>query len=789
MSADHFVSVTLFDRDGSTPLKRLHRAYAMQWLDENDAPGSFSFTIPAEDDTQVTIGRIVKFSYGLGSTAYRWAGVIESITHRLTDDEDVVQVSGRGVRALLEGAVVYQGSGDTDQTRSFTDTYPSAIMRTFLSEAHDRGTLTEVTAGFTNSTDSTGASFDSDSDLTIDVEVGTSLADVADQHQEAVLDGVWVDANLELQYALVRGTDTTSTATPVVFRATQNVVSYERSVTGPVRNVTLISFDDGDDVTEKQSTVSGTVSTYGRREQFLDLNNVSSQTKAERYANKMMKRSADPTDGATLEVTDDGVKPYIDYGIGDYVWVIDKTGDRVKYRVRALTVTADGDGNVRVVPELGTVQANLDDRLRKALKRLEGRNANGDASSLSPPQSGLTTTVPGGTLVIGSPIGGEFVYQSPSLKADVIDTTDSGLRPETNAYHGVADPGNAAASGAGAICFLRDQTPASLLSFNTADGTVSTLDLNMTTEPRSVSAGPNRLVVASRGQASSQIAVIENGVATTFTPAAPGSGFYLVGAGPSSDNAGVIGVWLPSGTTGSGTGILVKYSPTGSTLGSQTFASPVSGNTATASIARVENGFVVIYMVSNNYVLLTQADLTDPVEVVGSLSGTNPVRVLGTISSDGYCWISGADGTATIYRLNCNDRTLNVYPNALPVDRPLILGRSMVSVSATKAAWLGITSSQFNYTNSSTGEPATATIYHPTIMNIVEVNGVLNVTRSQLDGAFAVSTTAAVNNGIEASPGALASNGDICFFASRSSGGLSGLEATPYRRFLRVAGP
>lgn len=782
MSSDHFVSVTLYDRDGSTPIKRLHRAYAMQWLDENDAPGSFNFTIPAEDDTDVAIGRIIKFSYGTRSDNFRWAGVIESITHRLTDDADTVQVSGRGVRALLEGAVVYQGNNETDQTRSFTDAYPSAIMRTLLNEAHARGTLTEITAGFTNNTDSLGVAFSSDTDMTVDVEVGTNLADIADQHQEAVLDGVWVNADLELQYAITRGTDTTETNTPVIFRAMENLVSFEKKIDGPVRNVTLISYSDGEDVTEKVSTVSGTVSTFGRREQFLDLNNVANQTKAERYANKMMKNSASATDGATAEVTDDGVKPYIDYTIGDYVWVVAKNGARTKYRVRALTITADGDGNIRIVPELGTVQANLDERLRKALKRLESRNAKGDASSLTPPQSGLTSTVPSGTLVVGNPIGGEFVYQSPSLKDPIIDTTDSVLSVRKDAYHGVADTGNAAASGAGAICMIGG--PNSIVSFNSTDGTTSTLALPGTGY-NMLAAWGSRLLACTRYTSLNRIAIITNGVATEVVPTPPTNTSLLLGVGPSASGNTFLAVWAETSSTAN-LARIIEYTTSGAQTGTpQTFTMPITAGATSVSAARIENGYIAMYIVrgSEEYILTKPADTTSPVQVVAEIAGPFSPSALGNISSDGYAWMLGTTTGKTLYRLDCAEGTMDIYPNALPADQTSVGSSSILSVSKTKAAWFGTTTTTQNFTYQ--GVTTARTVYHPTIINLVESNGIVNATRSQLDGD---------TNGLSVVPmawsPALAGNGDVCFNAQRSIGNSSyGSTVTPYRRFIRVAGP
>lgn len=386
--SEPFLSAALFAEDGDTLVSNLPTAYNRTWLDERDGEGSFSLEVPFEDSAELRPGRIVKFSYGETSTSWRWAGVIESVVLNKTGataggDDRVAQVNGRGVRALLENAVVYPSGSST--TRNFNNWTPGRIMRTLLLEAQARGAATMLTAGFTNTNDSNGAPFAKTLDLS--ESVGSTLAEIADRHAELAVD-VFVDPYLVLNYVNSRGSDLTLSQPPVVFRSGQNVSELSTEKGGPVRNTVLVGYGSDKFVTHQDAS---SVGTYGRNETYLNLQSTSSSSQAQLAAQQVLAASAVPSDGITVNIQPTDAQPYIDWNVGDYVWVIDHTGAQTKFRVQSISITEDDGGNVTVVPELGTLRADLTRRLNRALKRLESGQAGGTTTTGS-----LTGTTTGG---------------------------------------------------------------------------------------------------------------------------------------------------------------------------------------------------------------------------------------------------------------------------------------------------------------------------------------------------------------------------------------------------------
>lgn len=396
----NFLTSALFEADGTTLVRRLETAYDRQWLDERDGEGSFSFNIPYEDATELTTGRIVKFSWGTTNTAYVFAGVIESVTVSKTGgnvqgENRVAAVSGRGVRCLLENALVYPAGGST--TRTFNSVSAGKIMRTLLTEAHARGALLELSADFTDTVDSNGAAFSKS--LTLSESAGTTLSEIAARHQELAVD-IYVSPDMEIRYYNNRGADRTVGSPTVSLRVGQSVGELSTEKAGPVRNTVLVAYGSNAFVTRSNS---GSVGTYGRKETYLNLSsNTASATHANLAGDQVLSVSAVPSDGITVQIDTSGPQPYEEFDIGDYLWVVDHTATRSKYRVSSITATEGDDGSVTFVPELGTLRADLTRRLNRALSRLEAKNAGGASTVDLTPGTGTgggIVVLPGGVIL------------------------------------------------------------------------------------------------------------------------------------------------------------------------------------------------------------------------------------------------------------------------------------------------------------------------------------------------------------------------------------------------------
>lgn len=367
-----FLSATVYDKTGLNRIAQLSFSIDKQFVDELNGDGSFSLTIPVEESNVIDIGRIVKFSYGNTSDDFVFAGIIEKISRTQTDTQDVLKISGRGVRSLLESAIIYTSD------RQYVNRTVGYIMDELVDEAQARGALSGMSMTFSSTLDSSGASFGANQTVTVDEKIGTNLAEVANRHQDMAVD-VWVAPNMSINYYIERGTNRTTGANPLVFRIGESVISYEKTIEGPVKNAAVSVW--GDDNTAIGITRGSSISTYGRYETFLSLNNVKDATSANLITNRTLDITDDPNYGATIELAEEGPQPYLDFGVGDWVVVADQNGSRENFRVRAITMSEQDVGAIRVVPELGTARAALEERLRRMIARQEAKTANGFADA------------------------------------------------------------------------------------------------------------------------------------------------------------------------------------------------------------------------------------------------------------------------------------------------------------------------------------------------------------------------------------------------------------------------
>ena len=398
----NFASAKLYEYDGATAIQPLVTLSGLQWLDALEEPGSFTFTIPVDDAPTIAIGQIVKIAYGPQSDDFVFAGVIETLqANQVGSDNEgtnrVWTVGGRGVNAILDDALVF--SNGASATRSFTNYKAGRIMKTYIDEAQARGALSNLTYDFTITDDSNGDPFTTN--LTIDDNVGDTLLTVAERHQELAID-YWVGPDLVLHYVNERGTDRTTGVNPVVLRIGQSVTELSDEKAGPIKNHVYIATGSGTTFTSTSN--AGSIATYGRRETFLSLTNNDDASIVSLSGQHVLNRSANPSDSATVAISEDGPLPYIDFFVGDTIFLDRIDGTRTSYRIRSISCQMNETGSVSFIPELGSTRPDLTKRLNNILRRLEKQGA---AESIIAPD-------PGGTPVdLNAEIGGlipEFAF-------------------------------------------------------------------------------------------------------------------------------------------------------------------------------------------------------------------------------------------------------------------------------------------------------------------------------------------------------------------------------------------
>lgn len=378
--------------DGANPfnlLGILPDTFARRWQEDLRGPGSGSFSIyptnPAlvAEPTLLAYGNIARFVL---DEVDRFAITIESKSWvQASPEGDVaghIKVEGRGVLAKLEDAVAYPDGGLTgDVERTFTENAGAAILE-LIDEAHARGALVGVTYDFTPTTDSNNAPFAVPLEVT--ERAGTDLLRVAERHASA-----WVDVRmapgLVLQYFNQRGIDRSLQlvdAGPVVFWPGKNVVELDRSEDGAIRNALLVETPAG----FLERVESASITSHRRREGFLSLGNITNSDAVDRAATSVFQRSAEPAPQIGFEVLDvEGVRPYVDWSVGDWVLAPDEDADLTRYRVRSLTVDETTEGRVRFIPELATITEELEDRLERWLAAMAKGSLGGTAGDVAEP--------------------------------------------------------------------------------------------------------------------------------------------------------------------------------------------------------------------------------------------------------------------------------------------------------------------------------------------------------------------------------------------------------------------
>ncbi len=129
----------------------------------------------------------------------------------------------------------------------------------------------------------------------------------------------------------------------------------------------------------------GSQATYGVRQGFLALANVSSRVEATAVANATLANIATPRVATSIgiEPTGTGDEPYVDFGVGDYITAPDETGTSSQ-RVVSITVVEDDNGEATFAPELRSTTDVQEERIAKQLTRLVNGGLRGKSNSAAP---------------------------------------------------------------------------------------------------------------------------------------------------------------------------------------------------------------------------------------------------------------------------------------------------------------------------------------------------------------------------------------------------------------------
>lgn len=336
-----------------------------------------------------------------GIDLFKW--IIESRKPNYIDtsEQQMIDVSGRGVLAMLEWAVVYPTDmGSPVLDRAFSSS-GAAILKTLITEAQTRGCLPGVVIDWTNATDSVGNPFTDTTNITF--HVGTPLIEIAKKLSEGLgLFDIEMTPDLKLKLYKVKGEDKYSS---VKYMPGQAIISHQnQSDASNVVNNVLVEGKDG---ILAISDHSDSQVEWGRREGYLQAGNISDGLSE--YGQKYLNKSAysewgiQGTVTAFVDSNGNKLEPFESYIVGDWIgWYIhpegtDLTGFDSKLRVKGITVDEDNDmGFINYTLELNNVMLEQEIKMSQSIERLSMYSGNdvlanpGGSSSGGSGSSGLS---------------------------------------------------------------------------------------------------------------------------------------------------------------------------------------------------------------------------------------------------------------------------------------------------------------------------------------------------------------------------------------------------------------
>jgi len=309
-------------------------------------PGSGKFSISRYDEKGGSRDYVTDQNFILcrldGIDLFKW--IIEARRPSYVDDSEqqMIEVSGRGVLSLLDRAVVYPEGMPHPETleRTFADIHGGAILRQLLLEAQQRGCLTGVVFDWSADSDTLGNPFEDST--TLSFHSGTPLSQVATKLSEGMgLFDLEMTPTLHLKLYKAKGADKYDI---VKYRPGQAIVKLQnQSDSSNMTNALLVEGESGSLIETAHPTSQ---TDWGRREGYLQARNIPSDwAKLQDYGQLFLRNAAQVSwgiQGTVIKfVNSEGnkLKPFETFMMGDWIgWFIAPEGSD----------TEGFDGKVRV---------------------------------------------------------------------------------------------------------------------------------------------------------------------------------------------------------------------------------------------------------------------------------------------------------------------------------------------------------------------------------------------------------------------------------------------------------
>ena len=393
------VGIELFICDKANPnalVKQLDGAWGKAFQMVRNNPGSGRFKISRYDaiggnNSYIADDNLVLVKLD-GNPLFKW--IIESRKPDYVDsgEQQVIEVSGRGVLAMLGWVVIYpEDMGMPVLDRPFSGT-ASKVLRTLILEAQARGGLVGVTVDWEDDQDSLGNVFTEN--VSLSFHVGTPLLEVATKFTDGLgYFDIEMTTELVLKIYKTKGEDLHET---VIYRPGQAMISHQNQI--DARSVVNEVLVEGGDKLLAVASHSASQAVYGRREGYLSASNL--QEGLSEYGQAYLNRVAYPAwgiQGTVTKFSDDKgnrMKPFETYFIGDWIgWNIppegaDELGFDGVLRVCGITVSEEDDtGDLSYTLELHDTMLEHEIRLNQKVERMS-QYSGSDVLSVAPSSSG-----------------------------------------------------------------------------------------------------------------------------------------------------------------------------------------------------------------------------------------------------------------------------------------------------------------------------------------------------------------------------------------------------------------
>ncbi|MFI6497189.1 fibronectin type III domain-containing protein [Nonomuraea typhae] len=320
-----------------------------------------------------------------------------------SDATGVTSYTCPGYGWQMKKAVLYAGGVMAEGKRQFGAVTPGEILRTFLDEAHARGTIRGLTTSFTLTHDSDGKKWAKQ--LTIQVEPGVdTLAMLINLSEQGVIDWCMRGRVLHVyNEGTVLAHDLSVGGSVVDLRLGRDIVEAPDDATlEDLASAIMIRGEAGLTI---EVTNPSAATPWGRWETHQAQGGVSDSQTATLLGQTALERAARERVQITRAIVMDVARwlPHVHYQPGNTVLAPDQDARMQPLRIRQITLTSDGQGQLagNVVLNDRFLEADIKLARRQAGILAGGVGSGGNGSDPAPEPGGRTPAAPTGVVIHG----------------------------------------------------------------------------------------------------------------------------------------------------------------------------------------------------------------------------------------------------------------------------------------------------------------------------------------------------------------------------------------------------